>query len=669
MAYRHSTFGGTLGHHFRIWVDAIRTHNGSAADNSEDWKVEGGLDRLSPNGGAAPYNGYNQANFTLRLGLNGVTRSEHFSYALNQNVGRQLAWHAGPTKVHRNSAGVGYQFTSRFDLNMANSPYLTSGWVDVVSSLDTKLRHADLTALSMHAGNIPATDEGPMWLEFSNPSGTGVRAILEAPPGGAGRIFTSGNVGSRYNFPWSQSLTEKFQQAYPNSKTGTVRIGIYDTITGSAHYDTRDVGFTIKNDVGQAEPIFSNFEFGDTNPVTLAITGDPHVLIQFKSTLETTVPLADKATPRKFATMSSYSVTLGPNTTSMTYSDVADATVAIPGTSYADTLGDKTISVRAIDSRGYSTTVTKPVTILPYTGPGFFYALNVRYTNEFDNSDGLTASGYDTNGIAVVSPMTLNGTDLNQVDPVSGVQVQISKGQDPWIDDWADVAITQDAGTGIVRMDPTSLATTINNKMNAWVGGDGITGADNTQPWYLWFKITDALETHNYVAVIDIGRPILRIGADSDLYHKEVEFSQAFNSTPNVWLPGYMGEPFTGSWGPSAKTGLLRSSSVFSNAATKATGDMVLYRTHLAKGTYDMIMCFWRDAESPNIRCYFDGFTLFEYNLQNLPTTPTGEQLLSLGGLEVDESGEHTFHFQVLAPNPSGIRFHMQVVAIQLIKW
>ena len=109
MAYAESTVGGSLGGQFRVWVNSIRTRQGGAADNSEDWRVEGGIKRVVA--GSRVWNNYNQASYTVQLGMNGVASSGNFSYDFASGyTGPQHAWGTGATRVNRNSAGVGFGF-------------------------------------------------------------------------------------------------------------------------------------------------------------------------------------------------------------------------------------------------------------------------------------------------------------------------------------------------------------------------------------------------------------------------------------------------------------------------------------------------------------------------------------------------------------------------------
>lgn len=528
MAYNESTIGGTSGGQFRVWVNSIRTRQGNAGDNSEDWRVEGGIKRVIA--GSRIWNLNNQASYTVQLGMNGVASSGHFSYDFGTGyTGPQHAWGTGATRVNRNSAGVGFGFTSRMDINLANSPYLTSGWVTSSDSVATIYREANLTALSMHAGGIPATDEGPLWLEFSNPGGATVQAYINSPVGT--RIYTSANgVGSRFNFPnlSGGSLTTALQNAIPNSNTGTMRIGIYSQIGGHNTHDTRDVGYSIKNDIGQANPTYSDFVYLDENPTSVAVTGSDQVLIQGVSDLKVTVPVADKATPNKGANMASYQFSIGAYNQSLPWSDTLDVVQDIGAVS--DVAGDQTLNVRAIDSRGNGTTVTKNVTVLPYFTPGFYNNLNIRYANDFDLDDGLEVDILDDTIIGAIAPMTLLGADKNEVTPVTGLRYTLAKDVGAYDPTWTNIPFTVAAGTGTVEVDPVALATSIETRMSSMV-------ADNTVRWYILFEIQDKLNTSQFTVAIDVGRPFFRIGADGRLYYKEIEFFRTFSGKASTYQP------------------------------------------------------------------------------------------------------------------------------------
>lgn len=607
MAYAESTIGGSLGGQFRCWVNSIRTYDGGPSENVEDWRVEGGVKRVTS--GSRVWNNYNQASFTIQLGMNGVATSGNFNYD-STGAGGIGTWGTGSTRVGRNSAGVGFGFTSRTDINMQNSPYLTSGWVQSSDSVQTKYRHASLTALSMDAGGVPATDEGPIWLEFSNPAGAAVDAFLETAPS-YGRIYTSASgIGSRFNFPnlSGGSLTTALQNATPNSNSNTLRIGIHDSLGGDS-WDYRDRTYTIKNDTGQANPTFTNYTYSDTNSTTVAITGSDQVLIQGKSTLQTVITTGNKATANKGATMINYLYSIGAYSDSDAWSSGSTITKNI-GT-VSDVSGDQTLNIRAIDSRGNGKTVTKNVTILPYYSPGFYNNLDVKYANDFDIDDGIALTLFDTNVIGSIAPMTLSGTDKNAVTPTTGIQFDMAKDTGSFTGSWTNVAFTTDAGTGLVRITPATLATQIETKMNGM-------GADNTVRWYVLFKIVDKLETQYYTVQIDVGEPFFRIGSDGRLYYKEIEFFDTFAGKADLYYPSAQAYSVTGAnWlrlGASGYIGgwamLLNTTFYTGGTNFGSNGDKADMDIYMPAGIYQFVTYYFGSPRTAKVDVHINGILL-----------------------------------------------------------
>ena len=159
-------------------------------------------------------------------------------------------------------------------------------------ALPTIARWASLTAFSVDQGGIPATDESALWVEFSNPAGLNVTAFVEIIVGGSivgGRVFNNSGAGSRHNFAVNTTSRELIQSKMPNTATATIRIGIQSTISGTTVYDYRDRTITIANGSGQANPIFTDFSYKDSNAATVAITGNDQYIIQGQSTLQATI--------------------------------------------------------------------------------------------------------------------------------------------------------------------------------------------------------------------------------------------------------------------------------------------------------------------------------------------------------------------------------------------
>lgn len=515
MAYAESIVGGNYGSDFRIWVNAIRTYSGTASENYEDWRVEGGLNRVVS--GPRIWNMNGTASYSVQLGQNGLAVSGNFNYDFTGGTGRMVAWGTATTRVNRQTSGAGFDFESRTDINLANSPHLTSGWVEALNTVETKYRQAVITGLT---GSFYDTDDP--WVEFTTPASGTISAWFELPNlTGTTAYAEVSNITSRYTWSLTDAQRNQLRVAMKNVNSTTVRYVVNTYFDGTVLTDYRDATLTIDNRNGIANPIFSNFAYNDTKAETTAVTANNQVLIQGRSVFDVKVPVADRAVGNKGADIVSYTISFGPYSESAAYSTTADIVKTI-SLLYSDTntlhqvVGDQPLSIRAVDTRGNATTVTKTVSVLTYGDGAFFYkALKVRYKNQFDDTEGLVVLLQPGNKIAKVPPLTYNGTDLNTVNALNGLQYQIQK--TPILTNetaWVDVPITQEAGTGEIIIDPVALATSIHDKMK-------LIGVDTTVPWYMWFRLTDEIRGANVFPVVDSGRPIFRIGVDSKVYNNE----------------------------------------------------------------------------------------------------------------------------------------------------
>lgn len=139
--------------------------------------------------------------------------------------------------------------------------------------------------------------------------------------------------------------------------SGTIRIGLYSTISGTLQTSYKDIPFSIVN----ANPTF-NVTYKDTNASTLAITNNNQQIIQNFSTLQINIT---SAAALKGATLSSVSVNING---SITTESISSATKNINiGTL---NLGNNTsASITLTDSRGNTITKTVDLIILGWQTP------------------------------------------------------------------------------------------------------------------------------------------------------------------------------------------------------------------------------------------------------------------------------------------------------------
>ena len=140
------------------------------------------------------------------------------------------------------------------------------------------------------------------------------------------------------------------------SFTGTF---VLTTLSGSTTIgSTSSKTATVQTTKANSGPTFSDsagFTYKDSNSATSGVTGNDQLLVQDYSTLAVT---AYAATARNGASIKTYEATIN------------DTTVSSTGTALnlgkVSKSGNLTLTVKAVDSRGYSVEVTKTITVIAY---------------------------------------------------------------------------------------------------------------------------------------------------------------------------------------------------------------------------------------------------------------------------------------------------------------
>lgn len=170
------------------------------------------------------------------------------------------------------------------------------------------------------------------------------------------------------------------------TKSGTTQIGNASTCT-----------CTISTTQAASGPTISGFTFADSYATTTAITGNDQVLIQGYSKLTVT---PGTATAKNGASIVSYSAVCSGVTKSNTTG--AALTLGEIGTS-----GTRDITLTVTDSRGYTASITKSVTVVAYSKPKINSA-SLRRTNDIETEMQLVFDGS-------ISPITVGDTQKNSL--------------------------------------------------------------------------------------------------------------------------------------------------------------------------------------------------------------------------------------------------------------
>ena len=170
------------------------------------------------------------------------------------------------------------------------------------------------------------------------------------------------------------------------TKSGNTQIGNASTCT-----------CTISTTEANSGPTLSGFTFADNYSTTTAITGNDQVLIQSYSRL-TVIP--GTATAKNGASIVSYSAVCS----GVTKSNTTGAALSL-GT--IGTSGTRDITLTVTDSRGYTASVTKSVTVVPYSKPKV-NSVSLRRTNEIETEMQLVFNGS-------ISAITVDGAQKNSL--------------------------------------------------------------------------------------------------------------------------------------------------------------------------------------------------------------------------------------------------------------
>jgi hypothetical protein len=265
--------------------------------------------------------------------------------------------------------------------------------------------------------------------------------------------------------------------------SGQIKVDTFlnGNLTGSktCHYNAHLV---------DVDPAFTDFTYFDSNGTTKAITGNDQVFIQGQSRLSVKIAKEKKAEPKKFATMTKYLGSAFGVSITKNYSANSDVQIDI-GAVNAST--NQVVSVSAIDSREFSTTKTKNITVIPYSRP----TINVSAGRKgnFENETIAKISGN-------IASLKIGNAEKNGV---LSLKCRSKSSMDSDFGAAQNVPFTLDSDMAL-RVPDFHIA------------------LDNTLKHTLEFEITDNLSSVKVYIEIDVGIPIFRISTKTKkLYNNE----------------------------------------------------------------------------------------------------------------------------------------------------
>lgn len=175
-------------------------------------------------------------------------------------------------------------------------------------------------------------------------------------------LVTRANIeNGEYHFQFTQDELNNIVYPFMTSdqvRTVVAKLRTYEDSTKEVQIG-EEVGIWYRATIENANPIFNDFEYEDSNSITTVLTNDSNKIVKGYSTLKVTIPVENKAIGQKGATITGYTI----DNYSVAYSDSEDVIKEIPN------YQNESIVVSAVDSRGNSKSITKLFTdnLINYT--------------------------------------------------------------------------------------------------------------------------------------------------------------------------------------------------------------------------------------------------------------------------------------------------------------
>ncbi|MGI5965455.1 MAG: DUF859 family phage minor structural protein [Anaerotruncus rubiinfantis] len=164
------------------------------------------------------------------------------------------------------------------------------------------------------------------------------------------------------------------------SFTGTFAL---TTTSGSTQIGTvSSKTATVQTTSANSSPTISGFTYADTNTTTTGVTGNNQYFIQSHSTLQVT---PGTATAKNNATISNYTATCN----GVSVSNTTGSALTVGKISKS---GSVTVTLTVTDSRGYTASYSKTVTVIAYSPPKVS-SLTLRRTNDIEAEMQLIFNG------------------------------------------------------------------------------------------------------------------------------------------------------------------------------------------------------------------------------------------------------------------------------------
>ncbi len=193
--------------------------------------------------------------------------------------------------------------------------------------------------------------------------------------------WSAGTTTRTITLTTSQRTTLLSAMANVKSFNGTFVLTSYNGSTQVG--DASSASATVQTTAANSAPTMGDFSFEDSYATTVAVTGNNQVFIQGQSNLKVT-PTA--ATARNGASITNYTATCN----GLSVSSASGSAITVGKINKS---GSVSVVLTATDSRGYTVSVTKTITVIPYSKPSLS-EVSIRRTNNIESEMQLNFSGF-----------------------------------------------------------------------------------------------------------------------------------------------------------------------------------------------------------------------------------------------------------------------------------
>ena len=350
------------------------------------------------------------------------------------------------------------------------------------------------------------------------------------------------NAGTTTSWKTSEDANNMYSKIPNNiSGIGTIRTTTY--YNGVQVRGHTDRGFTAY--VVNSNPTFTAFTYKDNNTTTSNVTGNNQLQIQNKSNLVVTV---SAATPKNSATIKKYIATINGKNYEST-----STTINIGAISKSGILA---LQVKAVDSRGLSTSVSKNITVVSYTQPSYTVEVTRKNNYEQETTYKITTGKYDL--------IPISGSNKNAIQ-TSQYRYKVSGGS---YGSWNAITLTENGA---------------NFSYSVLVGN-----LDNTKTYVFQTQIADKLTTITQEFTLKNGTPIMAMRKQAIGINKIPTFSKGLDISGDVKQDGNLyldGLEITGTGMLENKTKIIfgNQNTHYANITCDTNGTIGLYNSLISK--------------------------------------------------------------------------------------